>query len=138
MTVQTSTIEFRTQGNCDVVDITSKVVDCVRRAEVRNGIVVIFVPGSTGGVTTVEYEPGLVKDLKEVFQRIAPQGPRYHHDDRWQDGNGHAHVRASLVGPSLTVPVVNGRLALGTWQQIVFLDFDIYARNRELIVQIVS
>ncbi|MDQ7780974.1 MAG: secondary thiamine-phosphate synthase enzyme YjbQ [Planctomycetota bacterium] len=138
MNVRTSTIEFRAQGNCDVVDITTRVADCIRSAEVQNGIVVIFVPGSTGGLTTVEYEPGLVKDLKEAFQRIAPQGPRYHHDDRWQDGNGHAHVRASLVGPSLAIPIVNGRMSLGTWQQVVFVDFDTRARLRELVVQMVE
>ncbi len=138
MSTKTTCIEFKTRGNCDVVDITEKVAATVREAGVEDGIVVIFVPGSTGGLTTVEYEPGLVQDLKEAFQRIAPQGPRYHHDDRWQDGNGHAHVRAALVGPSLTVPIINGRLTIGTWQQIVFVDFDTRARSRELNVQILS
>jgi secondary thiamine-phosphate synthase enzyme len=98
--------------------------------------VLVFVTGATGGLTTVEYEPGLLMDLPEAFGRIAPEGKTYHHDQTWHDGNGHSHVRASLLGPSLAVPVENGKLLLGTWQQIVFIDFDTRPRRRELVVQL--
>jgi secondary thiamine-phosphate synthase enzyme len=135
MTVTTRTITLSTQGNGQVADITPKVADAVAASGIANGTVTVFVPGATGAITTVEYEPGLVADLGELFERLAPAGARYHHDDAWQDGNGHSHVRASLLGPSLTVPVIGGRLTLGTWQQIVFVDFDTRARERELIVQ---
>lgn len=135
MTVTTQTITLSTQGNGHVTDITQQVEAAVEAAGTADGIVTLFVPGATGAITTVEYEPGLVADLGELFERLAPAGARYHHDDTWQDGNGHSHVRASLLGPSLTVPVSGGRLTLGTWQQIIFVDFDTRARERELIVQ---
>jgi secondary thiamine-phosphate synthase enzyme len=121
-----------------VHDITARVQAAVAESGLASGIATVFVPGSTGAVTTVEYEPGLVQDLQELFDRIAPEGPPYHHDQRWHDGNGHAHVRASLLGPSLTVPFEGGRLELGTWQQIVFLDFDPPARERRLRVKILG
>ncbi len=135
MTVSTQTIRLSTRGNGQVTDITQQVTDAVETAGVTDGIVTVFVPGATGAITTVEYEPGLVADLGELFERLAPAGARYHHDDTWHDGNGHSHVRASLLGPSLTVPVHDGQLTLGTWQQIVFIDFDTRPRQRELIAQ---
>lgn len=132
------TIRISTPAGYSCHDLTDAVRRHVTEAGLREGIVTVFCTGSTCAVTTVEYEPGLVKDLAELFDRLIPQGPRYHHDDRWHDGNGHAHVRASLVGPSLTVPVAGGKLLLGTWQQIVFLDFDPPPREREIAVQILG
>jgi secondary thiamine-phosphate synthase enzyme len=131
-------IELRTSGHCDIQDITSQVNQEVTRSGIKGGIVTVFVPGSTGGVTTIEFESGLVSDLRQMFDRIIPTNIAYKHDLRWGDGNGHAHVRASLLGPSLTVPIVNGSLTLGTWQQIVFVDFDNRPRSRRLIVQIMG
>ena len=119
-------------------DITAEVQAAVADTGLKSGIVTVFVPGATGAVTTVEFEPGLIKDLEALCERLAPEGVPYHHDARWHDGNGHAHVRASLLGPSLTVPFEGGRLELGTWQQIVFLDFDPPARERELRVKILG
>jgi secondary thiamine-phosphate synthase enzyme len=136
--VVSKSIELRTNGHCDIQDITSQVNRAVAPSGVKNGIVTVFVPGSTGGVTTVEFESGLISDLQQMFDRIIPTDIAYKHDLRWGDGNGHAHVRASLLGPSLTVPLVDGRLTLGTWQQIVFVDFDNRSRSRRLIVQIVG
>jgi len=121
-----------------VVDITENVADLVRQSSVEDGIVVVFVPGSTGAVTTLEFEPGLVQDIKDFFERVAPKDLYYHHEERWHDKNGHAHIRASLIGPSVTVPFRDKRLMLGTWQQIVFLDFDVRPRERELVVQIIG
>ena len=138
MPVAASTIRLRTRSGYDLHDITARVQAAVTESGMSSGIATVFVPGSTGAVTTVEYEPGLVKDLQELFDRIAPEGPPYHHDQRWHDGNGHAHVRASLLGPSLTVPFEGGRLELGTWQQIVFLDFDPPARERRLRVKVIG
>jgi secondary thiamine-phosphate synthase enzyme len=136
--VHSGEIELVTEGAGSVVDLTGPVSDELRRAGIRNGTVTVFVPGSTGGVTTVEFEDGLVRDLGELFERLAPRGPEYHHDARWGDGNGFSHCRASLLGPSLTVPVVEGRLTLGTWQQIVFLDFDNRERRRRIVVQVLG
>ncbi len=136
--VHTGEIQLTTRGAGTVLDVTREVADEIQRAGIENGTVTVFVPGSTGGLTTVEYEDGLVRDLDEMFERLVPQGPEYHHDARWGDGNGFSHCRASLLGPSLTVPVVGGELTLGTWQQIVFLDFDNRGRRRQLIVQVVG
>jgi secondary thiamine-phosphate synthase enzyme len=138
MTAATRNITLSTQGNGQISDITAQVADAAREAGIGDGIVTVFVPGSTGALTTVEYEPGLVADLGELFERLAPAGARYHHDDTWHDGNGHSHVRASLLGPSLTVPISGGQLTLGTWQQIVFIDFDARPRRRELVVQVLG
>lgn len=121
-----------------MVDITGEVEGMVNESGVSNGIVTIFVPGATGAVTTIEYEPGLIFDFPSMLERIAPKEIAYEHDHRWHDGNGHSHVRASLVGPSLTVPVNKGSLTLGTWQQIVFVEMDRQARSRELIIQILG
>jgi len=131
-------ILVRTQGNTDIVDVTQKVSAAVQTIGVQEGIVVISVIGSTASLTTVEFEPGLVEDLKRAFEQIAPENARYSHEERWHDDNGHSHVRASLVGPSLSLPVVAGLPALGTWQQIVLIDFDTRPRDRTLIVQVVA
>jgi secondary thiamine-phosphate synthase enzyme len=136
--IHTGTIRTRTGSDMQMVDITGDVQARVDASGLSDGIVTIFVPGSTGGVSTIEYEPGLRRDLPEFFDRIAPRGVRYHHDDTWHDGNGHAHLRATLLGPSLTVPFSAGKLTLGTWQQIIFVDFDVPARTRELIVQVMG
>ncbi len=138
MEVITAEITVSTKGNTDILDITRKVSDLVAKHKLKDGNVTVFVAGSTAGITTVEYEPGLIKDLPEAFERVAPTGRRYHHDATWGDGNGYAHVRASLLGPSLTVPFHNGDLLLGTWQQIVLIDFDNRPRERSLVVQLVG
>ncbi len=136
MTVYTDYISLSTRGNTDIKDITSKVESIVKKSKVQNGMVLVFVPGSTASITTIEYEPGLLQDFPALMERIAPKNIEYEHHKRWHDGNGHSHVRASLMGPSLVVPVINGSLALGTWQQIVFVDFDNRPRNRKIIVQV--
>ncbi|HNT58442.1 MAG TPA: secondary thiamine-phosphate synthase enzyme YjbQ [Syntrophales bacterium] len=136
MKIRTMEIELSTAGNDDVVDITAAVEARIGEAGIIEGTVIVFVPGSTGGLTTIEYESGVVRDLKEALERLVPRGISYHHDARWGDGNGHSHVRASLVGPSLAVPVSGGRMTLGTWQQIVFIDFDNRPRRRSLVVQV--
>ncbi len=127
-----------TRGDADVVDVTSSVSEAVRRSGVHSGIVTIFVPGSTGAVTTIEYEPGLVEDIDEAFDRLAPRELEYHHNQRWHDGNGHSHVRASLMGPSLTVPFTSGKLEIGIWQQIVLVDFDNRPRERDIVCQVLG
>ena len=127
-----------TKGHCDILDITTEVSKAVSQAGVRDGIATVFVAGSTAGVTTVEYEPGLVSDLKDAFERIAPEAAGYAHDSRWGDGNGYAHVRSSLLGCSLTVPISDGELTLGTWQQIVLIDFDNRPRQRKIVVQVLG
>jgi len=136
VTVQTHTLHVPTGGMGDVVDLTGQVTTLLERATPRDGTVTVFVPGSTAGVTTIEFEPGVVKDLTKAFERLIPQNIRYDHDARWGDGNGFSHVRASLLGPSLTIPFSSGRLLLGTWQQIILVDFDNRPRDREVIVQI--
>ncbi len=134
--LKTERLEVATKGDTHIIDVTETVGDLVTRLGLSEGHVLLFVPGSTGALTTVEYEPGLLRDLPELFERLAPRGAVYHHDETWHDGNGHSHVRASLLGPSLMVPVAGGRLTLGTWQQIVFIDFDTRPRHRELVCQL--
>jgi secondary thiamine-phosphate synthase enzyme len=137
--VKTEQIQVRTQGNCQVVDITDKVGRTVAGSGLRAGVVTLFHVGSTGGLTTTEYEPGLVNhDLKAAFERIAPEAGRYEHEQTWHDDNGHSHVRASLLGPSLSVPFAEGRLTLGTWQQIILVDFDTRPRHRTIVCQILG
>jgi secondary thiamine-phosphate synthase enzyme len=138
MNVYSSTIEISTKGFSDVHDITEKVKTIVKKSEFQDGLVTVFVSGSTAGITTIEFESGAVQDLQQAIERIAPQNIHYAHDARWGDGNGFAHVRAALLGPSLTVPFSNGKLQLGTWQQIVLIDFDNRARRRELVVQVLG
>lgn len=134
MAVRTLSLRVPTKGHCHVVDITSEVKAFVDGSGLHDGTATVFVTGSTAGLTTVEFEPGLVQDLEELFDRIAPEGARYHHEERWHDGNGHSHVRASLLGPSLVVPFAGGKLLLGTWQQVVLIDFDNRSRTRDLVV----
>ena len=137
--VETEELSIRTTGNCDVINITDQVAAAVTRSGLAAGTVTVFNVGSTAGVTTTEYEPGLADyDLKAVFEKIAPENARYEHEETWHDDNGHAHVRASLLGPSLSVPVVEGRLTLGTWQQIILIDFDTRSRTRTVICQMVG
>ena len=134
----TKTIKLDTKGETDIIDITSKVRTLLSETKLKNGVVTIFVPGSTGTLTTIEYEPGLMKDLPRALQKIVPKGEHYDHHETWHDDNGHSHVRASLMGPSITIPIKNGNLLHGTWQQIVFVEFDTRPRNRNIIVQIVG
>ena len=136
--VHTGEIQLSTRGAGTVLDVTRGVADEIQRAGILNGTVTVFVPGSTGGVTTVEFEDGLVRDLDELFERLAPQGPEYHHDARWGDMNGYSHVRASMLGPSLVVPFRDGQLLLGQWQQIVLIDFDNRPRRREIVLQMMG
>lgn len=138
MTIRSSSFSVHASGHNDVHDLTPKVEAALNSANISNGIAVVFIPGSTAGVTTIEFESGAVEDLKRAVARMAPENIHYDHDARWGDGNGFSHVRAALLGPSLSVPVVNGELKLGTWQQIVLVDCDNRARSREIIVQIVG
>ncbi|KPK76285.1 MAG: secondary thiamine-phosphate synthase enzyme [Phycisphaerae bacterium SM23_30] len=137
--VKTQPINIKTRGNCDVVDISSQVRCALAESRLTDGVVTLFNVGSTAGITTVEYEPGLVNhDLAAAFEKLAPQSAAYQHEQTWHDDNGHAHVRASLLGPSLAVPFVRGELTLGTWQQIVLIDFDTRPRSRNIICQIIG
>ena len=133
--IKTDEILLQTRGFTDIVDITPQVSDLLKQNGLSEGQVTIMVPGSTGGITTIEYEPGLLKDLPEFFNSIIPQGKSYHHDQTWQDGNGYAHLRAALLKPALTIPFKDNQLLLGTWQQIVFIDFDNRKRHRRLFIQ---
>ncbi|MGD8623430.1 MAG: secondary thiamine-phosphate synthase enzyme YjbQ [Anaerolineae bacterium] len=131
-------IQLNTQGNGHVQDITQQVSHQVQDSGLKDGIVTIFSPSSTSALTTLEYESGAVHDLQQLFERVAPADMDYRHNLRWGDGNGHSHVRHALLGPSLTIPFVESRLTLGTWQQIVFVDFDTRARSRSLVIQIIG
>lgn len=132
------TISLRTSAKDEVIDITGKVQSIVTESSIRSGLACVFVAGSTAAVTTVEHEPGLVADMREALDRLYPKDIGYDHHRRWGDGNGHSHIRASFVGPSLTVPVSDGHLVLGTWQQIVFMEFDNKPRSREVVVQLLG
>jgi secondary thiamine-phosphate synthase enzyme len=132
------TISLSTKGFSDIIDITHHVLDVIDRSKIENGLVTVFCPGATGAITTIEYESGVLKDLQKAIEKIAPSNIPYEHDRRWGDGNGFSHVRAALMKPSLTIPLVNGRLTLGTWQQIVFIDFDNRKRERSLVVHIIG
>ena len=136
--VVTKEIKLVSRGPGDIVDITPQLRDAVESSGIASGTVTVFVPGSTAGLTTIEYEPGLLKDLPEFWEKLIPSDRSYHHDDTWHDGNGFSHLRAALIGPDITVPLVNGTLTLGTWQQVVFLEFDNRSRNRRLVVQIIG
>ncbi len=138
MSVVTDSIEMNTPGEVQVVDITGEVQAAIGRSGLGSGIACVFNPGSTGAVTTIEHEPGLLKDLPAALERLYPKGIVYHHDETWHDGNGHSHVRASMMGPGLTVPFIDGRLTLGTWQQIVFVELDNKPHQRRLVVQMVG
>ena len=138
MLLSTEAISFRTEGFCHLVDITPMTQDKVRESGMTHGMAVVFVPGSTGAVLTMEFEDGLVQDFERLMEQLAPQNTPYEHDRRWGDGNGFSHIRAALMGASAVVPVVNGRLALGTWQQLLFVDFDNRKRQRTIIVQLLG
>lgn len=131
-------LTFQTKGNCEMIDITSEVQDAVNSSRLAAGICTVFVSGSTGSIITIEYEDGLLKDFPDAMERLAPTDEVYEHHLRWRDGNGHSHVRASVVGPSLTIPFVKGRLTLGTWQQVTLVDFDNKARARNVEVMIIG
>ncbi len=138
MTVVTKELSFWTKGETDMVDITTEVQGELSDVKVKNGIVVLFIPGSTGGLITIEHEPGLVSDFKKAMEKMIPQGIEYAHNMRWHDGNGHSHIRASLIGSSLTVPFQHKKLLLGTWQQIALVDFDLHPRSRKVVMQIIG
>jgi secondary thiamine-phosphate synthase enzyme len=137
--VQTKKIKVKTNGNCNIVDITGQVNEFIRQSGISEGTVTVFNVGSTAGVTTTEYEPGLVNyDIAAAFEKFAPQNGRYEHEETWHDDNGHSHVRASILGPSLSIPVVEGEMTLGTWQQIILVDFDTRPRTRTIIFQAIN
>lgn len=136
MEIETYSISLSTKGNCEIVDITDSVSDLISSNNFTEGNALVFASGSTAGITTIEYEPGLLKDYPKFFERIAPTNINYEHDNTWHDGNGHSHVRAAIQGASLTVPFSKGRMLLGTWQQIIFVDFDNRSRRREITIQI--
>jgi secondary thiamine-phosphate synthase enzyme len=138
MTVYTSNYSISTTGNADIHDITARVKEAVEQSGLLNGIVTVFCPSSTSGVTTIENEPGVLNDLRRLFDEIANPDRPYQHDAAWHDGNGHSHVRAALLKPSLTVPFAGGRLTLGTWQSIVYIDFDNRPRQREIVLQVMG
>jgi secondary thiamine-phosphate synthase enzyme len=138
VSVHTQRIELSSRGHADVIDVTERVRDAVSASGLQNGIGCLFVPGATGAVTTLEYEPGCVADLRHLFDQLAPPNRDYEHERAWGDGNGHSHLRAALLGPSLSFPFSAGEPLLGTWQQMVFVDFDNRKRSRELIVQLVG
>ena len=136
--VITKEIKLQTKGHCDIQDITRQVADVVQGTGLSNGVVTLFTPSATSGLTTIEYEPGALADLERLLDEIVAPEREYQHNARWGDGNGHSHVRAALIGPSITVPFVDGRMALGTWQQLIFLDFDNRSRSRRLVVQVMG
>jgi len=138
MEIVTERFNVSSRGSSEVVDITERVATILAQHKLQEGLATVFVSGSTASVTTTEFEPGLRRDIPEALQRLAPQGARYHHDDTWHDGNGHSHVRAALMGPSLTIPFSRGELLLGTWQQIVLIDHDNRPRDRSIFVQLMG
>jgi secondary thiamine-phosphate synthase enzyme len=131
-------ISFPTRGLCDILDITPQVLSSLQRSGITNGLLTVFCPGSTGALTTLEYEAGVLNDLKRTLEALVPSSGSYEHDQAWRDGNGFSHVRAALMKPSLSVPLIDGKLSLGTWQQIVFIDFDNRPRRRKIVLQIVG
>ena len=136
--VYTGKTEVSTKGFNDIINITEDARDFVAKNKLKGGQLLIFINGSTAAISTIEYEPGLLKDLPEILEKIAPMQTRYHHDDTWHDGNGYAHLRSSLIGTSFTVPVIDGRLVLGTWQQIILIDFDNGPRHRNVTFQFIG
>lgn len=136
MPVQNNQIFVQTTGKTDIVDLTPQISREVKESSVLNGAVTVFVPGSTAAITTIEFESGVINDLRKAIDRMAPEDVYYEHNERWGDGNGYAHVRAAMIGPSLHIPIVEGKMTLGTWQQIVLLDFDNRPRSRRIVVQI--
>ena len=139
MAVETHELSVKTEGNAQVIDLTDDVAHLVGEGGISDGVVTVFVVGSTASITTTEFEPGLVtRDLKQAFEGIAPEDGAYLHEQTWHDDNGHSHVRASRLGPSIAIPLIEGRLPLGTWQQIILIDFDTRPRTRRIIIQVVG
>ena len=138
MTTKTERITLDTTAGVQVIDITNEVRKLLAKSDLQEGLCTVFVPGSTATVTTIEYEPGLVADMTEALDRIAPRNSRYEHDQRWHDGNGHSHIRASFLKPSVTIPFSHNTLMVGTWQQLVFIELDVRPRNRTIIVQFIG
>jgi len=138
MAVFSADITIQTRGNMDILDVTRQAQGCLTDSELQNGVMTLFSPSSTSSITTIEYEPGCLSDLQRLFEEIVSSQRAYAHDARWGDGNGYSHIRAALLGPSLSIPFRGGSLTLGTWQQIIFVDFDNRSRRREIVVQIVG
>ncbi|HPP06267.1 MAG TPA: secondary thiamine-phosphate synthase enzyme YjbQ [Syntrophorhabdaceae bacterium] len=136
--VRSYTLKLETKGFGDTIDITDKVREILIKSGIKNGLITVFCPGSTGTITTIEYESGVIRDLKNALERLVPSDIPYEHDYKWHDGNGFSHVRAAMMKPSLTIPVIEGELTLGTWQQVVFIDFDNRSRRRNIVVQIIG
>ncbi len=133
--IVTDYISFRTKGKRDVIDITSEINNILEKQHIHDGLVTVFSPGSTGCITTIEFEPGLVRDIAEYLEKLFPYEHPYHHHNTWHDDNGSSHLQAAFIGPSLSIPVVEGKMTLGTWQQVVFIDCDTRGRNRTIVVQ---
>nr|MDO8098880.1 secondary thiamine-phosphate synthase enzyme YjbQ [Candidatus Njordarchaeota archaeon] len=138
MNVVTDIIHVESRGETDIIDITQAVEGTIKKSKLQDGVVTLFVPGSTGALTTIEYENGLLQDIPAALERVAPKNVLYEHEKRWHDGNGHSHVRASIIGPSISVPFVEGKLTLGKWQQLVFIELDTRSRSRGLIAQVIG
>ncbi|MBP7792645.1 MAG: secondary thiamine-phosphate synthase enzyme YjbQ [Candidatus Goldbacteria bacterium] len=138
MIIKMERISFSTKGFNEIKDITDRVAELIEESDVKNGIVALFVPGSTGGLTTIEYESGLISDFPDLMEKLIPYKAHYEHNATWGDANGASHLRASLIGPSLTIPFKDKKMTLGTWQQIIFIDFDTHSRNRSIVVQIMG
>ena len=138
MIIETKSISLSTHGNADIQDITNQITNAVSKSGLTAGTATIFCPSSTSALTTIEFEGGALSDLRRLFDQIIPSNREYAHNERWHDGNGHSHVRAALLGPSLTIPFVDGQLTLGTWQQVIYVDFDNRPRQRKLVVQLIG
>jgi secondary thiamine-phosphate synthase enzyme len=138
MSVKTTSISLSTQGNADIRDITDQLANAISKSGLTAGTATVFCPSSTSALTTIEFESGALSDLRRLFDEIIPANREYAHNERWHDGNGHSHVRAALLGPSLTIPFVDGQLTLGTWQQVIYVDFDNRPRQRNLVVQLIG
>ena len=138
MKVLTDSIEMATQGSTHIMDITDPLGECLARSRLTDGVLTVFVPGSTGGLTTIEYEPGLLKDLPALFEKLAPRDYPYHHHQTWHDDNGRSHVRSTIIGTSLVVPFIDGKLTLGTWQQIAVMNLDTSPRKRAVVLQVMG
>jgi secondary thiamine-phosphate synthase enzyme len=138
MSVLSLSLELQTTGNGDIHDLTPTIQQAVQQSELKDGTVTIFCPSATSGLTTLEYESGCIQDLQRLFDEIISPNREYAHNARWGDGNGHSHIRAALLGPSLTIPFIDQKLTLGTWQQIIFVDFDTRSRRRNLVIQLIG
>ena len=136
--IKTDEVRLNTKGNGDIIDITSQISKCVETSKIKSGVVTVFIAGSTAGITTLEYEPGLLKDFPQIMEKLIPSNAVYHHDETWHDGNGFSHLCSAIIGTDLTIPFVDGKLSLGTWQQVVFCEFDNRPRLRKVILQIMG